>query len=137
LLATVIRGGKTMANGKMGYCASVRHRTAELCPHGLLARYLCHRFTVRGEQFPLPNSPDEMWFHTALWKGNNPRANISYEQQAKAFRAVFKLAEILCGKLTHAPRISGAQFLDAHGVDDTVRLLISCVVYMDCMVCRH
>jgi Centromere DNA-binding protein complex CBF3 subunit, domain 2 len=109
-----------MANGKVGYCGSVRHRMAELCPHGLLASYFCHRFTVMGEQFPMPSSADQQWFHTALWKGSDPRTNISYEQQAKSFKAIFKESDISAKKITHAPRVAGARFLDDHGVDDSV-----------------
>jgi hypothetical protein len=125
VLAAVIRGGKTMANGKVGYCGSVRHRYAELCPHGLLALYLCHRFTVRGEQFPFPGMAGAVWFHTALWKGNNPSTNISYDQQAKSFKAVFKKNDVAAKKITHAPRVAGARLLDDHGVDDVVSAFLT------------
>ena len=135
VLAAVIRGGKTMANGKVGYCGSVRHRSPEMCPHGLLARYLCHRFTVTGEQFPMTTSAEELWFHTALWKATNPRTNISYEQQAKAFKEVFVKNGVLAKKITHAPRVAGARFLDDHGVDDTVSLQPQQHMF-DCLIGR-
>lgn len=120
VLAAVIRGGKTMPNGKVGYCGSVRHKLPQLCPHGLLALYLCFRFTVKGEQFPMPSTDDQQWFHTALWKGNGPRANISYEQQLKSWKATFKESKILTKKITHAPRVCAARFLDDHGTEDAV-----------------
>jgi Centromere DNA-binding protein complex CBF3 subunit, domain 2 len=121
VLSIVIRGGKTMANGKVLYGGSVRHFLAEMCSHGALGRYFVVRFTINGEQFPSPED-SERWYNTALWKGSNPLQNLDWQQHADSLKSKYKLAGITIKKVTHAPRVAAARLMDEHGVDTSVRV---------------
>lgn len=118
LLSAVIRGGKTMENGKLGYAGCIRHQLALLCAHGALARMLCHRFTIEGEPFPSLLTP-EAWHILSLWRGLGA-GNIGYEAQNKALAAAFAACGIIIKKSTHAFRVLAARVMDEAGIDDTV-----------------
>jgi hypothetical protein len=114
----VLHGGKTQKNGKVAYNGAIRHMMPELCPHGALARWLCVRFTIGGEAFPMPGEP--AWLATAMWPAHDPRHNITYDAQAKAVKAYLLERNIFISKVTHAFRIYGARVLDEAGISDQV-----------------
>lgn len=98
LLAAVLRGGKRQFGGKVAYAGSIRNRETLLCAHGALGRDLVQRFTLRGALFPNPSDTD-IWRHTPLWPGNNPKASISYQQHADVLRGYLKKAGVFITKV--------------------------------------
>jgi Centromere DNA-binding protein complex CBF3 subunit, domain 2 len=115
VISTLIRGGKTMTNGKVLYCGSVRNKRPVECSHGALGRYFIMRFTQNIEPFPDPRNV-EQWLTTALWKGNNPRTNLDYQQHADILRRQYDKAGVIIKKVAHGPRSGAARMLDEHGV---------------------
>lgn len=47
LLACVLRGGKTMKNGKKGFLGSIRHADRLKDSHGALGRAFCWSYTLK------------------------------------------------------------------------------------------
>ncbi len=54
VLPLVLRGGKAMRAGKVGYSGAIRGRDPLLCAVRALAYHLMHRFTIEGCPFPDP-----------------------------------------------------------------------------------
>jgi hypothetical protein len=70
---------------------------------------------------PFPSMEDEeAWYNTALWKGNNPTTNISYDAQNKALNNAFEELNFMIRKVTHAFRVLAARVMDEDGIDDEV-----------------
>jgi hypothetical protein len=120
LLSAVLRGGKRQFGGKVAYTGCIRSRKTVLCAHGALARHLIHTFTMRSCPFPDPADTD-IWRHTPLWAGNDPRVSISYTQHLDVLKAYLLAAAIIVAKKTHLFRVYKARDLDEQGVDDEVR----------------
>ncbi|CAL8471208.1 g10750 [Coccomyxa elongata] len=85
LLPFIMKGGKTLENGKSSSSGSIRHLIPAMCPHGSLGQHLVMRFTVGCEPFPSPLD-FELWVTTPMWPGYDPRQNVSYSQQAQAIK---------------------------------------------------
>jgi hypothetical protein len=115
-----------MINGKVAYLGNIRSQNALLCAQGAVGRMLIQRFTILGERFPSPL--EEAWFKTALWLGENPSVNVSYDQQLAGVNSALNGARnranggvgIIVKKKTHAWRVAGARALDEAGIDDQV-----------------
>jgi hypothetical protein len=116
LVQSVMRGGKTMDNGRTAYGGCIRHQLPLLCPQGALGRMLCHRFTVQGERFPNLETQPDLWYKRALWVGNDPEENITYASQRNVLLKAFEECGISSSKMTHAFRILGARTMDQRGV---------------------
>ena len=79
LITAVVRGGKTMENGKVGYLGFLRHRNPLLCAQRALAAHLCQRYNLDAAVLPDPRKPEE-WNQWALWPASISNVNVSYDQ---------------------------------------------------------
>jgi hypothetical protein len=98
LLSAVLRGGKRQFGGKIAYAGAIRNRRAVLCCHGALARHLVTHYTLGGVDLPDPADRD-VWLHTPLWAGSDPRRSISYTQHAEALKYYLAVAGVLIVKV--------------------------------------
>ena len=80
LLPLVLRGGKTMDNGKINYSGAIRSIELLVCVQRALGYWFVKRFTIDGAPFPDPNAFEEDWLTAALFPGQSPQQNVSYEQ---------------------------------------------------------
>jgi hypothetical protein len=94
----VLRGGKRQFGGKIAYAGAIRNRRAVLCCHGALARHLVTHYTLGGVDLPDPADRD-VWLHTPLWAGSDPRRSISYTQHAEALKYYLAAAGVLIAKV--------------------------------------
>jgi hypothetical protein len=76
----VLRGGKTMDNGKINYSGAIRSIELLVCVQRALGYWFVKRFTIDGAPFPDPNAFEEDWLTAALFPGQSPQQNVSYEQ---------------------------------------------------------
>lgn len=85
LVSAVLRGGKRQFGGKVAYAGAIRNAEPLLCCQGALARHLMQDYNLDRKPFPDPSDKD-LWRHTPLWSGNNPRESISYTQHADSLK---------------------------------------------------
>ena len=120
LLAFVMRGGKTLENGRMSWSGSIRHLIPAVCPHGTLGQHLALRYTIMGEPFPNPKN-FKRWVMTPMWPGTSAKQNLTYQQQYERINKYLrKELGIWVRKVTHIFRVLSARTLDESGVDDHV-----------------
>lgn len=120
ILPFVLKGGKTLENGKVSYVGSIRHVDPALCPHGSLGQHIICRFTLDSEPFPDPENADD-WVHTPMWPAGDNTRNMSYNQQADQINHYLRdKLSIHVKKVTHIFRVLGARLLDEQGIDDRV-----------------
>lgn len=79
VLSAVIRGGKTMKNGKVGFLGCIRHVLPTHCPQRALAAQIHQLHVVDAAPIPSPDDP-ATWNNWALWPANSPQYNVSYDQ---------------------------------------------------------
>ena len=120
LLPFVMRGGKTLENGRMSWTGSIRHRISAVCPHGSLGQWLVLRYTILSERIPNPKN-FKRWVMTPMWPGSSARENLTYQQQHDRINKYLrKELGFYVRKVTHIFRVLSARTLDESGVDDHV-----------------
>lgn len=125
LLPCVMRGGKTLENGRMSFTGSIRHKITAVCPHGSLGCWLVARFTISGEPFPNPKN-FKRWVMTPMWPGTSAKENLTYQQQHDRINKYLRTElGIWARKVTHIFRVLSARTLDEGGVDDHVSPLLN------------
>ena len=120
LLAFLIKGGKTQADGRARYAGSLRHAVPELCPQAALGQHIFGMYTLENVEFPDARDPTR-WNSAPMWPGHDPSQNVTYSQQCKAINKYLRDdLKIFVRKATHIFRALGARALDERGVDNAV-----------------
>lgn len=114
-LVATITFGKTNQDGKIQYGSALRSRNVELCPIGALALHLFTRFHYESEPFP-DFSQRSNWYNTFLFNNKGSDLPVSYDEQAKIYKEVFRNVGIHSSKVTHINRKSAINMIAHQGV---------------------
>lgn len=95
----------------------MRHRDPLLCTQSALGLYLFYRWHCSGEKAPTFRSRKD-WYRVKLLVANDNTVEMSWQQQYDDIIHVFRELGIATDKITHAPRKSGPQSAEMHGVSE-------------------
>lgn len=115
----LMKNGKTNQHGRTQYGSCLRHRDPQSCLVGQLAFWFFWRWEIEKEPFP-SFAHDFDWYPIKVLRRSlqEPTEELSYNSQKDWAREFYNLAGITTTKVTHAPRVSGAQNADIKGVSE-------------------
>ena len=117
-ISAKINYGKQNSHGKDEFGNCVRHRSANVCPVGAVAKHLFARFHIAGEAFPCFESRAS-WYKIALVpvSSADPTALMSYEAQRKMYQRVINACGVVTSAVTHVNRKSAVNMLAEDGIN--------------------
>jgi hypothetical protein len=114
----IINNGKTNQFGRMEYGAVTRHKDLFLCTLSHTAFYLFYRWHCVREA-PPRFQQRQQWYDLKLLRGDKNTVSLSYEIQLTWTNKIFKGADLMSLKKTHAGRAQGAKQAELSGVSES------------------